>query len=91
MLSFPPNCLINKRKYWQGFSKIEQKAIVWIFINIKGINPSFCAYNILMEDDFRPSVQHQRRHNLLKHTYRLNPFKHFKKHKYYYLGLLKNM
>nr|GEZ02180.1 reverse transcriptase domain-containing protein [Tanacetum cinerariifolium] len=30
---------------------------------IKGINPEFCTHKILMEDDFKPAVQHQRRVN----------------------------
>ncbi|GKB27389.1 hypothetical protein Tco_0866790 [Tanacetum coccineum] len=29
--------------------------------DIKGIDPSFCTHKILMEDDFKPAVQHQRR------------------------------
>nr|GFA13056.1 reverse transcriptase domain-containing protein [Tanacetum cinerariifolium] len=29
----------------------------------KGINPEFCTHKILMEDDFEPVVQHQRRVN----------------------------
>nr|GEW20145.1 putative ribonuclease H-like domain-containing protein [Tanacetum cinerariifolium] len=31
--------------------------------DIKGINPEFCTYKILMEEDFEPEVQHQRRVN----------------------------
>ncbi|GKC50336.1 reverse transcriptase domain-containing protein [Tanacetum coccineum] len=30
---------------------------------IKGINPEFCSHKILMEDDYEPAVQHQRRVN----------------------------
>nr|GEX49618.1 reverse transcriptase domain-containing protein [Tanacetum cinerariifolium] len=30
---------------------------------IKGINPEFCTHKILIEDDFKPAVQHQRRIN----------------------------
>nr|GEW47099.1 reverse transcriptase domain-containing protein [Tanacetum cinerariifolium] len=29
----------------------------------EGINPEFCTHKILMEDDFEPAVQHQRRFN----------------------------
>ncbi|GJW56954.1 reverse transcriptase domain-containing protein [Tanacetum coccineum] len=32
-------------------------------IACKGIDPSFCTHKILMEDDFKPVVQHQRRVN----------------------------
>nr|GEW63676.1 reverse transcriptase domain-containing protein [Tanacetum cinerariifolium] len=31
--------------------------------NIKGIDPRFCAHKILMEDDYKPAVQSQRRVN----------------------------
>nr|GEW35247.1 reverse transcriptase domain-containing protein [Tanacetum cinerariifolium] len=30
---------------------------------IKGINPEFCTHKILMEEDYKPAVQHQRRVN----------------------------
>nr|GEY31743.1 zf-CCHC domain-containing protein/UBN2 domain-containing protein [Tanacetum cinerariifolium] len=39
-------------------------AIAWIIADIKGINSFFCTYKILMEDEFKPSVQPQRRVNL---------------------------
>jgi hypothetical protein len=29
-------------------------------MNIKGINPSFCTHKILIDEDFKPVVQHQR-------------------------------
>nr|GEY78427.1 reverse transcriptase domain-containing protein [Tanacetum cinerariifolium] len=32
--------------------------------DIKGIDPEFCTHKILMEEDFEPAVQHQRRVNL---------------------------
>nr|GEY11110.1 reverse transcriptase domain-containing protein [Tanacetum cinerariifolium] len=32
-------------------------------ITFKGIDPRFCTHKILMEDDFKPAVQHQRRVN----------------------------
>ncbi|GJX78648.1 reverse transcriptase domain-containing protein [Tanacetum coccineum] len=31
--------------------------------DIKGINPKFCTHKILMEEDYKPAVQHQRRVN----------------------------
>ncbi|GKC86767.1 reverse transcriptase domain-containing protein [Tanacetum coccineum] len=30
---------------------------------LEGIDPNFCTYKIMMEDDFKPAVQHQRRVN----------------------------
>ncbi|GJY84050.1 hypothetical protein Tco_0497426, partial [Tanacetum coccineum] len=44
--------------------KLHKRAIAWKISDIKGIDPSFCTYKILMEDDFKPAVQHQRRVNL---------------------------
>ncbi|GJX36408.1 reverse transcriptase domain-containing protein [Tanacetum coccineum] len=41
--------------------KSHKRAIAWKISDIKGIDPSFCTYKILMEDDFKPAVQHQRR------------------------------
>ncbi|GJR06185.1 reverse transcriptase domain-containing protein [Tanacetum coccineum] len=43
--------------------KSHKRAIAWKLSDIKGIDPSFCTYKILMEDDFKPEVQHQRRVN----------------------------
>ncbi|GJY78763.1 reverse transcriptase domain-containing protein [Tanacetum coccineum] len=31
--------------------------------HLEGIDPNFCTHKILMEDDFKPAVQHQRRVN----------------------------
>nr|GEV17053.1 reverse transcriptase domain-containing protein [Tanacetum cinerariifolium] len=41
--------------------KSHKQAIAWKLSDIKGINPEFCTHKILMEDDFEPVVQHQRR------------------------------
>nr|GEW69136.1 reverse transcriptase domain-containing protein [Tanacetum cinerariifolium] len=43
--------------------KTHKRAIAWKLSDIKGINPEFCTHKILMEDDFEPAVQHQRRIN----------------------------
>nr|GEW00929.1 reverse transcriptase domain-containing protein [Tanacetum cinerariifolium] len=43
--------------------KSQKQALVWQLFDIKGINPEFCTHKILMEDDFKPAVQHQRRVN----------------------------
>nr|GEX27073.1 reverse transcriptase domain-containing protein [Tanacetum cinerariifolium] len=43
--------------------KSHKRAIAWKLSNIKGINPEFCTHKILMEEDFTPAVQHQRRVN----------------------------
>nr|GEV64761.1 reverse transcriptase domain-containing protein [Tanacetum cinerariifolium] len=43
--------------------KSHKQAIAWKLFDIKGIALEFCTQKILMEDDFEPMVQHQRRVN----------------------------
>ncbi|GJR58510.1 hypothetical protein Tco_1500672 [Tanacetum coccineum] len=43
--------------------KSHKRAIAWKIYDIRGINPNFCTHKILMEDDFKPVVQQQRRVN----------------------------
>ncbi|GJV26153.1 reverse transcriptase domain-containing protein [Tanacetum coccineum] len=43
--------------------KSHKRAITWKILDIQGIDPNFCTHKILMEDDFKPAVQHQRRLN----------------------------
>nr|GEW41192.1 reverse transcriptase domain-containing protein [Tanacetum cinerariifolium] len=43
--------------------KSHKRAIAWKLSNIKGIDLVFCTFKILMEEDFEPAVQHQRRVN----------------------------
>nr|GEV98027.1 hypothetical protein [Tanacetum cinerariifolium] len=43
--------------------KSHKRAIAWKLSDIKGIDPKFCTHKILMEEDFEPAVQHQRRVN----------------------------
>nr|GEY73211.1 DNA-directed DNA polymerase [Tanacetum cinerariifolium] len=43
--------------------KSHKRAIAWKISNIKGIDLCFCTHKILMEDNFKPTVQHQRRVN----------------------------
>ncbi|GKE85335.1 hypothetical protein Tco_1559077, partial [Tanacetum coccineum] len=47
--------------------KSHKRAIAWKISDIKGIDPRFCTHKILMEDDFKLAVQHQRRVNLKIH------------------------
>nr|GEU60621.1 reverse transcriptase domain-containing protein [Tanacetum cinerariifolium] len=44
-------------------SKSHKRAIAWKISDIKGIDPRFYTHKILMEDDYKPSVQSQRRVN----------------------------
>nr|GEV59326.1 reverse transcriptase domain-containing protein [Tanacetum cinerariifolium] len=43
--------------------KSHKRAIYWKLSDINGIDPEICTHKILMEDDFEPAVQHQRRVN----------------------------
>nr|GEW36249.1 reverse transcriptase domain-containing protein [Tanacetum cinerariifolium] len=43
--------------------KSHKRAIAWKITDIKGITPRFCTHKILMDDDFKPTVQIQRRVN----------------------------
>ncbi|GJV49184.1 reverse transcriptase domain-containing protein [Tanacetum coccineum] len=43
--------------------KSKKRAIAWKITDIKGIDPHFCTHKILMEEDYKPTVQSQRRVN----------------------------
>ncbi|GJV30489.1 reverse transcriptase domain-containing protein [Tanacetum coccineum] len=43
--------------------KAVLRAIAWKLSDIKGVSPEFCTHKILMEEDYEPSVQSQRRVN----------------------------
>nr|GEU78687.1 reverse transcriptase domain-containing protein [Tanacetum cinerariifolium] len=47
--------------------KSHKQAIAWKISKIKGIDPRFYTHKILMDDDFKLKVQHQRRVNLKIH------------------------
>lgn len=41
----------------------HKRALGWTIADIRGISPSFCVHKILLEADFKPSVEAQRRLN----------------------------
>nr|GFB50865.1 reverse transcriptase domain-containing protein [Tanacetum cinerariifolium] len=43
--------------------KSHKRAIAWKLSDIQGIKPEFYTHKILMEEDYKPAVQHQRRVN----------------------------
>nr|GFB79508.1 reverse transcriptase domain-containing protein [Tanacetum cinerariifolium] len=43
--------------------KSHKRAIAWKLSDTKGIDLKFCTHKILIEEDFKPAVQHQRRVN----------------------------
>nr|GEV27102.1 reverse transcriptase domain-containing protein [Tanacetum cinerariifolium] len=47
--------------------KSHKRAIAWKLSDIEGINPEFYTHKILMEEDYKLAVQHQRRVNLKIH------------------------
>ena len=52
----------------QGLLLIMRKykeAIAWSIEDLKGINPSICMHKILLNDDAKTSIEHQRRLNLV--------------------------
>ena len=57
------NLAIEEKNKLLGVLKNHKNAIAWKLQDIKGISPSFCTHKILMEEDFKPCVQRQRRVN----------------------------
>nr|GEZ37874.1 reverse transcriptase domain-containing protein [Tanacetum cinerariifolium] len=55
--------------------KSHKQALAWQLSDIKGINPEFCTHKMLMEDDFKPAVQHQRKGIVLGHKISKNRIK----------------
>ncbi|GJT19743.1 hypothetical protein Tco_0878449 [Tanacetum coccineum] len=48
--------------------KSHKRAIAWKLSDIKGIDPEFCTHKILMEEDYEPTVQHQKRVSLVHYV-----------------------
>nr|GEW58491.1 hypothetical protein [Tanacetum cinerariifolium] len=58
---------VNEKSALIDVLKSRKKAIAWKLTDIRGIDPKFCSHKILLEDDFSPKVQSQRRVNLKIH------------------------
>nr|GEX18473.1 hypothetical protein [Tanacetum cinerariifolium] len=54
---------VNKKSALIDVLKSRKKPIAWKLTDIRGIDPEFCSQKILLEDDFSPKVQSQRRVN----------------------------
>nr|GEZ46698.1 reverse transcriptase domain-containing protein [Tanacetum cinerariifolium] len=54
---------VNEKYALIDVLKSRKKAISWKLTDIRGIDPKFCSHKILLEDDFSPKVQSQRRVN----------------------------
>nr|GEW24423.1 reverse transcriptase domain-containing protein [Tanacetum cinerariifolium] len=57
------NLKVDEREALLNVLKSHKRAIAWKISDIKGIDPRFCTYKILMKDDYKPAVQSQRRVN----------------------------
>nr|GEW74195.1 reverse transcriptase domain-containing protein [Tanacetum cinerariifolium] len=51
----------NEKEALLKVLKSHKRAIAWKITDIKGIDPRFCTHKILMEEDYKPAVQSQRR------------------------------
>nr|GEX45314.1 reverse transcriptase domain-containing protein [Tanacetum cinerariifolium] len=54
---------VNEKSPLIEVFKSRKKAIAWKLTDIKGIDPEFYSHKILLEDDYSPKVQSQRRVN----------------------------
>nr|GEZ34276.1 reverse transcriptase domain-containing protein [Tanacetum cinerariifolium] len=54
---------VNEKSALIEVLKSRKKTIAWKLTDIRGIDPEFCSHKILLEDDFLPKVQSQRRVN----------------------------
>nr|GFB55339.1 reverse transcriptase domain-containing protein [Tanacetum cinerariifolium] len=54
---------VNEKSALINVLKSRKKAIPWKLTDIKGIDPEFCSHKILLEDNYSPKVQSQRRVN----------------------------
>nr|GFC22891.1 reverse transcriptase domain-containing protein [Tanacetum cinerariifolium] len=62
LLNNDPEPLSNQKDFFLTLHK-DLKAIAWKLTDIKGIDPEFCSHKILLEEDYSPKVQSQRRVN----------------------------
>nr|GEW65025.1 reverse transcriptase domain-containing protein [Tanacetum cinerariifolium] len=54
---------VNEKEALLKVIKSHKKGIASTITDIKGIDPRFCTHKILMEEDYKPTVQSQRRVN----------------------------
>nr|GEW90298.1 reverse transcriptase domain-containing protein [Tanacetum cinerariifolium] len=54
---------VDEKEYLLKVLRSHERAIAWKITYIKGIDPMFCTQKILMEEDYKPAVQSQRRVN----------------------------
>ncbi|XP_071742450.1 uncharacterized protein [Rutidosis leptorrhynchoides] len=54
---------VDQKSKLVSLLKSHHNAIAWKTTDIPGINPSYCTHKILMEENYKPVVQRQRRLN----------------------------
>nr|GEZ42936.1 reverse transcriptase domain-containing protein [Tanacetum cinerariifolium] len=54
---------VNEKSALINVLKSQKKAIAWKLTDIRGIDLEFCSHKILLEEDYSPKVQSQRRVN----------------------------
>nr|GEZ19488.1 reverse transcriptase domain-containing protein [Tanacetum cinerariifolium] len=54
---------VNEKSALIDVLKSRKKAIAWKLTDIRGIDPEFCSHKILLEEDYSPKLQSQRRVN----------------------------
>nr|GEW46728.1 reverse transcriptase domain-containing protein [Tanacetum cinerariifolium] len=57
----------NEKEALLKVVKSHKRAFAWKITDIKSIDPRFCTHKILIEDDYKPAVQSQRRVNTKIH------------------------
>nr|GEY25000.1 reverse transcriptase domain-containing protein [Tanacetum cinerariifolium] len=57
------NLKVDEKEALINVLKSHKRAIAWKISDIKGIDPRFCTHKILIEDDYKPAIQSQRRVN----------------------------
>nr|GEZ66018.1 hypothetical protein [Tanacetum cinerariifolium] len=58
---------VNEKSALIDVLKSRKKAIAWKLNDIRGIDPEFCLHKIILDDDFSPKVQSQRKVNTKIH------------------------
>ena len=60
---------LEEHKLLETLKKYKQ-TIAWSIEDLKGINSYICMHKILMQENAKTSIEHQRRLNLVKHYLR---------------------
>ena len=57
------NLIVEKEQNVVEILRKHKEAITWSVEDLKGINPSICMHKILMEENVKTLIEHQRRLN----------------------------